>query len=854
MPSTSDSVQSASMGWGQQLKRWFNLNFILPARSLQKIDLASAVLLGLWFGIFPIPGTSTALLGAFLVIFRRSRWTKWCPNAPQSTIAFGVNLLCTPLCIALIPAWLRIGGLVSPPRFVGCHPDSIVSAIKASDGLLAVLRALQTFASCIGLCIIVYLAFTPAAPGCRFWDRNLENESSLAEFGCDSFKIFFENILFDFQFGRVQRRQEAAAARAEFEALKNEKTLVKIRWEHKPGKMLWVSSNCFKDHVLSTPERPAFYLGPMPGFFNGDIMQVVQSVSVHPGLHPTLRPNKLLPPPKVKVLPCIDDGQQKVQYPLLPATEVEHDNNDVALRNRKEDQVRQDSPSDEALAYAFRQKLRGITADGLEVLAGRMQDRSDLPPVLWRVLARYVGRRCPELPLPTLDYLLATDMSLYCEDWHLIRSGLEVHLREFARCPESEFGLAGHLLLLKMLHRVPRKVAAGLALPLGNFLARAVPLMDSRTLGEACRLLLPLSRYGVAEGWWNAAAVKMASLGPTEATVTKIQGLLETGELSKSSRKFLGEMLRDSVSLESREDPLLSALAEPPALAPPAPSDPIEPADSGAEPVSDDLLVRSPRAARQAELLCSTLPKYPVYPLSSTPILWHLSPAHCSRAVFDLTAHKLALVIRSAAADSCGLAFRQRHRGLPGRLTDRAKAEDFAGLLATAACSRVDRFSHRDLCIVIQALGSFYRTRLLSEAEVRSVLEPALSRLMTNDAVKRTLPVDLARVVSGVKYLPDSPWRSGIIAGLERHTVYLFSLPYTVPLREAIPSSALVSYCVSWSSMRGDGRALRLLANHLPKRKADLGAGEWTRCVQALAKGRRLRMRRRLERRLTRVQ
>lgn len=37
----------------------------------------------------------------------------------------------------------------------------------------------------------------------------------------------------------VQRRQELARARAEFEALKSEKTLVKIRWEHKPQKMLW---------------------------------------------------------------------------------------------------------------------------------------------------------------------------------------------------------------------------------------------------------------------------------------------------------------------------------------------------------------------------------------------------------------------------------------------------------------------------------------------------------------------------------------------------------------------------------------------------------------------------------------
>ncbi|KAF4754968.1 hypothetical protein FOZ62_023989, partial [Perkinsus olseni] len=511
-----NSATAAELSWGQQIKRWFNLNFVMPARSLEKLDLGSAILLGLWFGIFPIPGTSTALLGAFLVMFRRSRWTKWCPNAPQSTIALGVNLLCTPLCIGLIPVWLRLGALVSPPRFAGCDPDSIVSAIKASNGFLAVLRALQAFASCMGLCIIVYLAFTPVFP----------------VVAVDVCIVFMSRVSIDGMMGRaahpsvVQRRQELARAKAGFEAVRSEKTLVKIRWEHKPQKMLWVSSSCFKGHVLSTPERPAFYLGPMPGFFDGDVMQVVRSVSAHPGLHPTLRPNKLLPPPKVRVLPCIDEGH-RVQYPLLSSTA---ESESITLRNSKEMQAKQDSPSDESLAYTFRQRLRGITADGLEVLAGRMQDRSDLPPVLWRVLGRYVGRRCAELPLSTIHYLLTTDMAVYCEDWHLIKSGLEVHLREFARCPDGEFGMAGHLALLKVVSQLPRKVAAGLAAPLGNFLARAVPLMDSRTLEEVCRLLLPLSRYGVAEGWWNAAAVKVASLGPPEAAVSRMEGLLQAAQ------------------------------------------------------------------------------------------------------------------------------------------------------------------------------------------------------------------------------------------------------------------------------------------------------------------------------------
>ncbi|KAF4666198.1 hypothetical protein FOL46_003223 [Perkinsus olseni] len=652
----------------------------------------------------------------------------------------------------------------------------------------------------------------------------------------------------------VQRRQELARAKAEFEAVRSEKTLVKIRWEHKPQKMLWVSSNCFKGHVLSTPERPAFYLGPMPGFFDGDVMQVVRSVSAHPGPHPTLRPNKLLPPPKVRVLPCIDEGHS-VQYPLLSST-AESDS--ITLRNSKEMQAKQDCPSDESLAYTFRQRLRGITADGLEVLAGRMQDRSDLPPVLWRVLGRYIGRRCAELPLATIHYLLTTDMAVYCEDWHLIKFGLEVHLREFARCPDGEFGMAGQLALLKVVSQLPRKVAAGLAAPLGNFLPRAVPLMDSRTLEEVCRLLLPLSRYGVAEGWWNAAAVKMASLGPPEATVSRMESLLQAAQVSRATRKLLGEVLRDSTSLAAQEQASLSPMKDPKPVLLQSMSDAHASTLTvqARVPEGSEALARgeSRRAARYDEVVQSSMPKYPVYPLSSTPILWHLSPPHFTREVFNLTAHKLALVVRSAAADGCGLGFRERHRGLPRRLTDRARAEDFAGVLVSAAVSRVDRFSHRDLCIVIQSVGSLYRTRLVSEVDARTVLEPALARLMTNEAVKRTLPIDLARVLSGVKHLPASEWRTGIVAGLERHTVFILNLPYTVPLREAIPPGALVSLCVAWGAMRGSGRALRLLANHLPERKGDLGPAEWVRCVQALssAKGGWTRRKRRLERRLAR--
>lgn len=34
------------LSWGQRIKRWFNLNFVLPARSLEKMDLGSALILG----------------------------------------------------------------------------------------------------------------------------------------------------------------------------------------------------------------------------------------------------------------------------------------------------------------------------------------------------------------------------------------------------------------------------------------------------------------------------------------------------------------------------------------------------------------------------------------------------------------------------------------------------------------------------------------------------------------------------------------------------------------------------------------------------------------------------------------
>lgn len=362
-------------------------------------------------------------------------------------------------------------------------------------------------------------------------------------------------------------------------------------------------------------------------------------MSAHAGSHPTLRPNKLLPPPRARGLPCIDEGH-RVQYPLLLSS-AGTESEGMALGNCKEVQVKQDYPSDDSMAYAFRQRLRGITAEGLEVLAARMQERSGLPPILWRVLGRYVGRRCSELPLPTLEYLLSTDMAVHCEDWHLIKSGLEVHLREFARCPDGEFGMAGHLAVLRVLGNLPRKVAGGLATPLGNFLARAVPLMDSKTIGEVCRLLLPLSRYGATEGWWNAASVKLASLGPNEEAVLKVEHLLEAAEVSKASRKLLGEILEDSAAASNSSGDVFLESLEAPVLLPPACNK--ETSSDAVNTTVGESVVRSTsmRPSRIA-LESSDMPKYPVYPLSSTPILWHLSPPHFSREVFNLTAHKVA--------------------------------------------------------------------------------------------------------------------------------------------------------------------------------------------------------------------
>lgn len=92
-----------------RVKGWFSTHLILPLRQMTWQERTLLLLFGFWFGIFPIPGLSTSLLlFSFLVINRKL-------NDPfavsETTVAMAVNVISTPVCIGLMPFWMRLGSI-----------------------------------------------------------------------------------------------------------------------------------------------------------------------------------------------------------------------------------------------------------------------------------------------------------------------------------------------------------------------------------------------------------------------------------------------------------------------------------------------------------------------------------------------------------------------------------------------------------------------------------------------------------------------------------------------------------------------------------------------------------------------
>ena len=126
-----------------------------PARRMSAPQVIGAVALGLWFGIFPVPGLSTLLLTCFTLMLPRARAHGL--SVPESTVALAVNVLATPLCIVLIPMWIKLGLWALRQGQEGCRVGDIVQGFEVSG----VVSTLGTFTSCILYGVLAWIALTP---------------------------------------------------------------------------------------------------------------------------------------------------------------------------------------------------------------------------------------------------------------------------------------------------------------------------------------------------------------------------------------------------------------------------------------------------------------------------------------------------------------------------------------------------------------------------------------------------------------------------------------------------------------------------------------------------------------------
>ena len=135
------------------ITRWFHEKLLDPLKILPWSGRISAVLSGAWFGVFPVPGVSTFLL-MFAIQLLKIRGLPF--NTAQSTIALAVNLLATPLMLAMIPLWLSAGsGLFN---LQGCDAGDIIPAFSKS-----VITAVTQFTGCLVAAMLAWSLATPVA-------------------------------------------------------------------------------------------------------------------------------------------------------------------------------------------------------------------------------------------------------------------------------------------------------------------------------------------------------------------------------------------------------------------------------------------------------------------------------------------------------------------------------------------------------------------------------------------------------------------------------------------------------------------------------------------------------------------
>ena len=128
----------------EKIRIWFSTHLISPLREMSWLERFLLISFGFWFGIFPVPGLSTTLLLlSFLFINRNLDHPI---SVSESTVATAVNVLSTPICIALMPFWMWMGSIIFQPE-MRCKASVIIDMLYVSYELYSLTQLATTMGS-----------------------------------------------------------------------------------------------------------------------------------------------------------------------------------------------------------------------------------------------------------------------------------------------------------------------------------------------------------------------------------------------------------------------------------------------------------------------------------------------------------------------------------------------------------------------------------------------------------------------------------------------------------------------------------------------------------------------------------
>lgn len=132
-------------------RKWIAEKLVTPAQALSPVQIGLAVAIGLWGGIFPIPGLSTFATLAFCTIILRGMF-----NGAMTSLAVGVNVIVTPFQVALLPVFLQLPSQIYASA--SCSVTDLLESIHTNP----ILETCSTFGVCLLKGVIAWLIL--AAP------------------------------------------------------------------------------------------------------------------------------------------------------------------------------------------------------------------------------------------------------------------------------------------------------------------------------------------------------------------------------------------------------------------------------------------------------------------------------------------------------------------------------------------------------------------------------------------------------------------------------------------------------------------------------------------------------------------